>query len=35
MYGRNGVAEGDLLIVCNVPEGREGMEFRWMDTEED
>lgn len=29
------VAKDDLLIVCNMPEGTLGMEFRWMDTEED
>lgn len=29
------VAKDDLLIVHNMPEGRLGMEFRWMDTEED
>lgn len=29
------VSQDDLLIVRNMPEGRLGMEFRWMDTEED
>lgn len=31
---KDGIAEDDLLIVCNMPEGRLGMEFKWMDTEE-
>lgn len=29
------VAKDDLLIARNMPEGRLGMEFGWMDTEKD
>lgn len=28
---KNRVSQDDLLIVHNMPEGRLGMEFRWMD----